>query len=69
MAMSNPHIVYRPIQDVTPGAEVSALANVFRFVLFEGNASKKATRPAPEPSDRDGTTVQGDSADAPIVQN
>jgi hypothetical protein len=37
-------------------------------LLLKKSSSKKATGPAPEPSGRDGTTIKGDSADVPIVQ-
>lgn len=59
-----PRIVYRARDDVTPEAERDALANVFRFILFESSASKKAAaEPAPEPDGpKDGTKARGDSA-------
>jgi hypothetical protein len=38
-------IQYTPRPDATPEAEISALAAVYRFVLFESNASTKTTEP------------------------
>jgi hypothetical protein len=35
-------IIYAPRADATAGAELSALSAVYRFILFESNASKKA---------------------------
>jgi hypothetical protein len=57
-------VAYRPRPDATQGTELSALAAVYKLVL----ENKKAAERAPTPNGRDGTTVQGDSADAPIVQ-
>jgi hypothetical protein len=37
MAMSSPHITYTPRTDATPEVEISALANVYRFVLDRAN--------------------------------
>jgi hypothetical protein len=42
--MSNPRLVYTPHQDATPEGELSALAGVYRFILFENGAKKEATR-------------------------
>jgi hypothetical protein len=63
--MSSSRIIYTPRPDATPELEVSALANVFRFVLFEIDITDKseAAEPAPEPDGRkDGTKAKGDSA-------
>ena len=47
--MSCAKVIYHARHDATPEVELNALANVFRFVLFESSASKKkAVRPAPE---------------------
>ena len=48
--MSSPHIVYRPRPDATPEGEVTALADVYSFVLRCGEArrvegKKKAAGP------------------------
>jgi hypothetical protein len=43
--MSAPRITYTPRLDATPEAEQDALAEVFRFLLFESDASKRAARP------------------------
>ena len=59
-AMNSPHVVYVPRPDAEPETELSALAAVYMFVL----ESKKAAGLAPEPNDRDGARVKGDSADA-----
>jgi len=42
--MSNPHVVYRPRQDATQRAELSALAACYRFLL-DFHAKKVVTRP------------------------
>jgi hypothetical protein len=67
MAQPKTRIVYTERPDTDPEAELSALINAYRFILFESNASKKAAEPAPEPGGRDGTTVEGDSADVFIL--
>jgi hypothetical protein len=36
-------------------------------LLLKKSVSKKAAEPAPEPDGRDGTKLQGDSADARII--
>ena len=46
--MDSPRITYISRPDATPEAELSALANVYRFVLFKSNASQKAVEPAPK---------------------
>ncbi len=60
------HISYRPRADTTPEGELSALASVYAYVL-KSHDSKKADKPAPEPVGRDGTKVEGDSADVFIL--
>jgi hypothetical protein len=62
MAQPKTRIVYTERPDTDPEAELSALINAYRFILFESNASKKAAEPAPEPGDRDGTKILEDSA-------
>ena len=57
--MSSTTIAYTPRPDATQETELSVLAQVYRFIL----ESRKADEPAPEPIGRDGTTVEGDSAD------
>jgi hypothetical protein len=65
--MDNRRISYVPRPDATPEAELKALAAVYRFIL-DCHAKKMAAEPAPEPDGRnDGTTLQGDSADAQII--
>ena len=64
--MNSPRITYTPRPDATPEAELSVLANVYRFIL-NCHAKKLATEPASEPDGRDGTKLQGDSADAHII--
>jgi hypothetical protein len=59
-------VVYAPHPDATPEAELNVLANVYRFIL-DRHAKEKAAEPAPEPDGRDGTKLQGDSADARII--
>jgi hypothetical protein len=55
---------YFPLPDITPEAELTTLANIYKFVL-DCHAKKEAARPG-DPDD--GTKVKGDSADAPILQ-
>jgi hypothetical protein len=55
MAQPKTRIVYTERPDTDPEAELSALINAYRFILFESNASKKAAEPAPEPDGRDDT--------------
>jgi hypothetical protein len=64
--MSSSRITYISRPDATPEAEVNVLANVYRFIL-DRHAKKKAAEPAPEPDGRDGTKLQGDSANAQII--
>ena len=64
--MSNPPIFYTPRPNATPEGELNALASVYRFILA-CHAKKMAVEPAPEPDGRDGTEVQGDSADVSII--
>ena len=47
--MSSPRITYSPRPDATPEAELSALTNVYRFVL--GHAKKKEAAPESRPED------------------
>ncbi len=50
--MDSPRIAYAPRPDTTPETEISALANVYRFVL-DCRAKKEATRPgSPEDAER-----------------
>jgi hypothetical protein len=66
--MDSPRITYTPLPDVTPDAELNVLANVYRFIL-DCYAKKMAAEPAPEPDGRDGTKLQGDSADVSIIRS
>jgi len=61
-----PHIIYTQRADTTAETELNALAAVYRFIL-DCHARKKAVEPAPEPDGRDGTKLQGDSADTQII--
>ena len=60
--MSNPRIIYTPRPGATPEGEVAALVSIYRFILFESSARKKAARPGgPDDAeesnnDRTGTT-------------
>jgi hypothetical protein len=38
--MSNAHISYAPRPDATPEGELDALAAIYKFVLFDSQASK-----------------------------
>lgn len=55
--MGSPRTIYAPRPDATPETELSALANVYVFVL--SRAMKEATRPG---SPDDGTKIKEDSA-------
>jgi hypothetical protein len=66
MAQVRASVLYEPRSDTTPEAELNALANVYRFIL-DCHAKKMAAEPAPEPDGRDGTKLQGDSADAQVI--
>ena len=47
-------IIYQPRADATAEAERDALANVFRYLLFESSCSKNVpAEPAPEPDGRE----------------
>jgi hypothetical protein len=48
-------------------AQSSALARIYTRALERYYESKMAAEPAPEPDGRDGTKLQGDSADAQII--
>ncbi len=63
--MSNPRIIYSPRADATKGAEFSALANVYRFVLDCRTRKKAASESRPD----DGTEIKEDSADVPIISD
>jgi hypothetical protein len=38
--MDSPRIVYQPREDATPEVELSALAAVYKFVVFDSQESK-----------------------------
>jgi hypothetical protein len=38
--MASPHITYTPSHDVTAEAELAALVAIYKFVLFDSQASK-----------------------------
>ena len=40
MPAAKPRIVYRPREDATPEVELKALANVYRYVLFNSQARR-----------------------------
>jgi hypothetical protein len=48
--MGGSHITYTPRPDATPATELSALAAVYRFILFESSANKQGG-PATAPDD------------------
>jgi len=64
--MDSPRITYASRPGATAEAELNVLANVYHFIL-DCHAKKKAVEPTPEPHGRDGTKLQGDSADAHII--
>jgi hypothetical protein len=54
VAMTSLRIVYRARDDATPEAERDALANAFRYLLFESSCSKNVpAESAPEPDGRE----------------
>ncbi len=63
--MNSSHIVYTPRPDATPETEISALADAYRLIL---DSAKKRGRLPDKSGPDDGTKVQGDSADAPIIR-
>lgn len=40
MSLNNPTITYAPRADATPEAELSVLATIYKFVLFDSQVSK-----------------------------
>jgi len=44
--VGKPSISYAPRRDTTAETELSALANVYKFVLSKSKASQKAVEPA-----------------------
>ena len=61
--MDSPRITYAPRHDTTPETELSALASVYRFILFESYTSKKGG-PATAPND-DAKEINSDCAANP----
>jgi hypothetical protein len=53
-----------PRPDATPETEISVLARIYEFVLDCRAKKEDARSGVPD----DGTTVQGDSTGAPIIQ-
>jgi hypothetical protein len=49
--MDSARIVYVPRPDATPESELNALAAVYRFILFDSHASKKARPTTSGPND------------------
>jgi hypothetical protein len=68
VTMSSARIIYTLCPDATPQGGLNALADIYRTILFENSVSKEAEGRLPSPDGRDGTTVQGDSANAIIRQ-
>lgn len=62
--MPSPVVSYAPRPDATPAAELSALANVYRFVL-DCHAKKEDTRPG---APNDGTKSKENSTNERIIQ-
>jgi hypothetical protein len=60
-------LTQRPHAGITPEQTRSVRARAWAFVFQCWQEKQKADEPAPEPIDRDGTTVQGDSAHARII--
>jgi hypothetical protein len=52
--MSSPRIAYSPRPDATPEAELSALTNVYRYIL-DCHAKKKAAPRQSRPDDAKGS--------------
>jgi hypothetical protein len=57
--MSSARVNYTPRPDTTSNIEVNALAAIYRFILFETNASKRAARPTAP------TEAKGPESDRP----
>lgn len=62
--MSSSRIIYAPRPDTTPETEISALGNVYRFIL-DCHAKKEDTRPG---APNDGTKSKENSANERIIQ-
>ena len=65
--MNSARIAYTPRPNTDPAAELNALTAVYSFCVQKHRESQKVVRPTPEPNDRDGTEVQGDSAYVQII--
>jgi hypothetical protein len=54
-----PHIIYTQRADTTAETDLNALARVYRLILFESSARKKAAEqvPGPKPDGRDNAAV------------
>lgn len=62
--MSSPRITYTPHPDATPEDELTALANIFAFVL---RCDQEREKGGPSTAPDDGTKFKEDSANAPII--
>jgi hypothetical protein len=51
--VSSTHITYYQRPNTRPEVELTALANVYKFVLSKSNASQSAVEPAPQPDGHD----------------
>ena len=49
-----PHIIYTKRADTLAETELHTLSRIYRLVLFESNARKKAAEQAPSPNKSDG---------------
>ncbi len=64
MLPNSPAVVYTPHADTNAARELAALSAIYRLALESHTKKKAARRGGPD----DGTTVKGDSADAPIIR-
>jgi hypothetical protein len=59
MAQLESRVVYTPHADATPEAELDALAAVYRFILFDCHAKKKAADEPGSENDTKGGSKNG----------
>jgi hypothetical protein len=61
------HITVTPLSSILPEQARDTRARAWAFVFQCWQEKQVTTEPAPEPDGRDGTKLQGDSADAQII--
>jgi hypothetical protein len=61
------HITVTPLSSISPEQARDTRARAWAFVFQCWQEKQMTTEPTPEPDCRDGTKLQGDSADAQII--